>query len=152
MGDRNVFNFNAPSEAKIDEIRDLLRQRGYPDDPNRLLQKYSLGYVIFDLTYKSQVTPYETLSVVKNHEVDWSVVKIVQNTKDRIALRLPSFKRKDGTIEATNNETGGRKKIGYLGCRYLSTPTEGLAVCGEILAIRGDEVVSLMNFMQWPPL
>jgi len=153
VGDRNVFNFNATSEAKLDEIRDLLRQRGYPDDPNKLLQKYPLGYAIFELNYMNQVIPYEGLSVLKNYEkVDWSEAKVIQNTKDRIALRLPDLKRKDGTVGITGVMTGGWKKVGYLGCGGIGTGTESLYVCGEILAIREDGIVFLVNLMQLPPL
>ncbi len=152
-GDHNVVIVNpSASEAKLDEIRDLLRQRGYPDDPNKLLQKYPLGYAIFDLTYMNQVTPYEGLSVLKNYEVDWSVAKIIQNTKDRVALRLPDLKRKDGTAGITDAMTGGWKKVGYLGCVSISTKTEHLGICGEILAIREDGIVFLVNLMQFPPV
>ena len=100
----------------------------------------------------NQVTPYEKLSVLKNYEVDWSVAKVIQNTKDRVALRLPDLKRKDGTIGITNVMTGGWKKVGYLGCGTIGTETEHLAVCGEILAVREDGIVFLVNLMQLPPL
>ena len=152
VGDRNVVIITPPSEAKLDEIRDLLRQRGYPYDPNKLLQKYPLGYAIFDLTYMNQVIPYEGLSVLKNYEMDWSTVKVIQNTKDRIALQLSDLKRKDGTVGIKDVMTGGWKKVGYLGCGMIGTETENLAVCGEILAIREDGIVFLVNLMQFPPM
>ena len=153
-GDQNVVIINPPaSEAKLDEIRDLLRQRGYPDDPNKLFQKYPLGYAIFELTYMSQFTPYEGLSVLKNYEkVDWSEAKVIQNTKDRVALRLPDLKRKDGTGGITGVTTGGPKKVGLLACGTYRTQTEGIGVCGEILGIREDGIVFLVNLMQLPPL
>jgi hypothetical protein len=153
VGDRNVFNFNAPSEAKIDEIRDLLRQKGYPDDPNKLLQKYPLGYAIYELTYMGQFAPLETRSALNKYEkIDWSQAKVIQNTTDRVALRLPDLKLKDGTSVLTNIETGGWKKVGLLSCGGTRTETEGLAVCGEILAIREDGIVFFVNLMQLPPL
>jgi hypothetical protein len=140
-----------PSTDVLYEIRDLLRQKGYPDNPNKLLQKYPLGYAIFELNYMNQFTPYEGLSVLKNYEkVDWSQAKVIQNTKDRIALQLPDLKRKDGTVGITGVMTGGWKKVGYLGCGGIGTGTESLYVCGEILAIREDRIVFLVNLMQMP--
>lgn len=100
----------------------------------------------------NQVIPYEGLSVLKNYEVDWSVVKVIQNTKDRIALQLPDLKRKDGTVGITGVMTGGWKKVGYLGCGSIGNETENLAVCGEILAIRDNGVVFLVNLMRFPRL
>lgn len=148
-GDRNVVIIN-PSTDALYEIRDLLRQKGYPDDPNKLPQKYPLGYAIFEFNYMNQVIPYEGLSVLKNYEVDWSVVKVIQNTKDRIALRLPDLRRKDGTVGITDVMTEGWKKVGYLGCGYIANETDNLSVCGEILAIRDNGVVFLVNLMRLP--
>jgi hypothetical protein len=153
VGNQNVVVItNQPSDAKLDEIRDLLRQRGYPDNPSKLLQKYPLGYTIYDLTYVSQVIPYEKLSVLNDYEVDWSQAKVIQNTKDRIALRLPDLKRKDGTGVITGLSMGGPKKVGPLACGISRTETEGVGLCGEILVIREDGLVFLVNLMQFPPL
>jgi hypothetical protein len=157
MGDRNVFNFNATNEAKLDEIIAALRQRGY-DDPSKLRQKYPLGYTIFELTNMGQLAtqytpPDEGFSVLNNYEkVDWREAQVIQNTKDRIALRLPDLKRKDGTGVITGLSTGGPKKVGLLACGVSRTETEGVGLCGEILAIREDGVVFLVNLMQFPPL
>ena len=152
-GNQNVVVItNQPSEAKLDEIRDLLRQRGYPDNPSKLLQKYPLGYTIYDLTYVSQVIPYEKLSVLNDYEVDWSQAKVIQNTQDKIALRLPDLKRKDGRTVISGLLTGGPKKVGPLACGGFRNETGGVAMCGEILGIRDDGIVFLVNLMQFPPL
>lgn len=153
VGNQNVVLItNQPSDAKLDEIRDLLRQRGYPDNPSKLLQKYPLGYTIYDLTYVSQVTPYEKLSVLDDYEVNWSQAKIIQNTQDKIALRLPDLKRKDGMTVISGLSTGGPKKVGPLACSGFRNETGGIGMCGEILAIREDGIVFLVNLMQFPPL
>ena len=152
VGNQNVVVINnQPSDAKLDEIRDLLRQRGYPDNPSKLLQKYPLGYTIYDLTYVSQVTPYEKLSVLNDYEVDWSQAKVIQNAQDRIALRLPDLKRKDGTTEISGILTGGPKKVGPLSCGGFKAEAGGMVMCGEILDIRDDGIVFLVNLMQVPP-
>jgi hypothetical protein len=151
-GNQNVVVIaNQPSDAKLDEIRDLLRQSGYPDNPSKLLQKYPLGYTIYDLTYVSQVTPYEKLSVLNDYEVDWSQAKVIQNTQDKIALRLPDLKRKDGRTVISGLSTGGSKKVGPLACGGFRNETGGIGMCGEIIAIREDGIVFLVNLMEFPP-
>lgn len=151
MGDRNVVTYNFTDEAKIDEIRDLLRQKGRPDDPNKLLEKYPLGYAIYELTYTGQFAPLETRSVLNKYEkIDWSQAKVIENTKDRVTLRLPDLKRKDGTVGVTEGITGGPKKVGLLGCAFIAVENEGLAACGEILAIREAGIVFLVSLLQLP--
>ena len=152
MGDGNVVNYNITDESKIDEIRDLLRQKGHPDDPQRMLEKYPLGYAIYELTYTGHFAPLETRSVVNKYgKIDGSQAKVIQNTKDRVALRLPDLNRKDGTVAITDVKVGGWKKIGPLGCGLIEDETETLGVCGEIIAIREEGIVFLVNLMQLPP-
>lgn len=152
VGNQNVVIVTPPSEAKVDEVIDILRQKGDAYNPVRLLKKYPLGYAIFEINYQNTVIPQESLSKFREYEVDWTVVKVIQNTKDQIALRLPDLKRKDGTAGITNVKTGGRKKVGNLGCGIIGTETETLGLCGEILAIREDGIVFLVNLIQLPPL
>lgn len=148
VGDRNLVIVNPTNDAKLDEIRDLLTQRGYPYDPQKLLQKYPLGYVIFEIDYKSEVIPYKSLSLLKQYDIAWNTAAIIQNTKDQITLRLPDIKRTDGTLGFTNAVTGGWKKVGPLGCVGMGTDTEDLTVCGEILAIRNNGIVFLVKLIQ----
>lgn len=68
LGDRNVVNYNLTDESKVDEIRDLLRQKGHPDDPQKMLEKYPLGYAIYELTYTGYFAPLETRSVLNKYE------------------------------------------------------------------------------------
>jgi len=142
----------APSPDALAEIRDLLRQRGYPDDPQKLMRKYPLGYAIFEFDHMNQVIPYEALSLLKNYDVDWSVVKVIQNTNDKIALRLPDLKRKDGTVGITNVQTGGTKRVGLLGCGMIGNESESLGFCGEILALRENGPLFLVSLQQFPKL
>lgn len=152
LGDRNVVNYNLTDESKVDEIRDLLRQKGHPDDPQKMLEKYPLGYAIYELTYTGYFAPLETRAVLNKYEkIDWSRAKVIQNTKDRVALRLPDLILKDGTVAITDVKVGGWKKIGPLGCGLIEDETETLAACGEIIAIREEGIVFLVSLRQLPP-
>ena len=141
-GDRNVVIINPISEAKLDEMSALLRQKV---DREKLRQKYPLGYLFFELD-GNVVTPYETLSVLGEYQFDWTVVKVIQNTKDRIAIRLPDAKRKDGSLAISEAMTGGKKQVGNLGGVSL----DDLIVWGERLAIRENGVVFLVGFEKMP--
>jgi len=141
-GCRNVVIINPISEAKLDEMSALLRQKV---DQEKLRQKYPLGYLIFELN-GNVVIPYETLSVLGEYQFEWTVVKVIQNTKDRIAIRLPDARRKDGSLAISEAMTGGKKQVGNLGGVSLGDPI----VWGEILAIRENGVVFLVGFEKMP--
>ena len=100
---------------------------------------------IFELD-ENVVIPYETLSVLGEYQFDWTVVKVIQNTKDRIAIRLPDARRKDGSLAISEAMTGGKKQVGELGGVSL----DDLIVWGEILAIRENGVVFLVGFEKMP--
>ena len=106
--------------AKVDqitatqtEIKELLKGLGDSINTSKLLAEYPLGYVIFDVNYTNEVFPYQRQGLEK-YEFNWSVVRIMKNTADRIELRLPDMRLKDGTAAVTNVVTGGRKAVGYL--------------------------------------
>jgi hypothetical protein len=141
VGDQNVVVINPTNEAKLDEIRDLLKSKDV-NDPKTLLKKYLLGYVIFELDYKNEVLPYQSHSILEKYELDWSMVRFTKITADQIEIRLPDFKLKDGTAGLTNVITGGRKKVGNLGGATINE----LMIWAEILAIRENGVVFLIGF------
>jgi hypothetical protein len=148
-GDHNVVTINPdnPEIAKrLQEIKDAIEAQGESVSRKKLLAKYPLGYVIFDLDYKNEVFAYQSKSILEQYEFDWSVVKYTKYTADQVEIRLPDAKRKDGTALISNAVTGGIKKVGPIGGYGIGDVT----VWGEILAIRENGIVFLIGFVAEP--
>jgi hypothetical protein len=137
---------NESTSARLDEISRLLKNQSDAVNPQKLLAKYPLGYVIFELDYKNEVFPYQSRSILDSYVFDWSVVRFIKNTPDQIAIRLPDARLKDGTVAFTNAITGGKKQVGNLDGVSIGE----LIIWGEILAIRDKGIVFLVRFERRP--
>jgi len=117
-----------------------------------LLDKYPLGYVIFDTDYVTNaVTPFETRRGLEAYQFDFRPVRITQDTKDRIAIRLPDL-IKDKKLMATGIETGGWKRVGNLGGAYIGDDKGAVFEWAEILAIKDSEITFVVGFQRGAPL
>ena len=117
-----------------------------------LLDKYPLGYVIFDADYvTSAVTPLETRRGLEAYQFDFRPVRIAQNTKDRITIRLPDL-IKDKKLVATGVETGGWKRVGNLGGAAIGDDKGTVFELAEILAIKDSEITFVVGFQRGAPL
>jgi hypothetical protein len=115
-----------------------------------LLEKYPLGYVIFDADYVTDaVTPLETRRGLEAYQFDFRPVRITQNTNDRIAIRLPDL-IKNKQVVATGVETGGWKRVGNLGGAAIADDKGGVMELAEILAIKDSTVTFLVGFDRAP--
>jgi len=118
--------------------------------PKKLLAKYPLGYVIFDLDYRNDVFPYQSKTLLAQYKLDWTNVGIVKPEcpfpgavsckPDMIALRMPDFSL-DGYVFKTFS-VGGPKQVGPLPENVIYD----LEMDPEILAIRKDGIVFLIGF------
>lgn len=73
------------TDEKLDEVTRLLKQLGEEDGRRRLLAKYPLGYVIFELDYKRGILPYDQ-QLLDQYDIDWSVVRLTKNTGGGVNL------------------------------------------------------------------
>lgn len=147
VGDRNVVTINPdnPEYAKkLQEIADAIKAQGETISREKLLAKFPLGYVIFELDYKDEVFPYSSQVILDKYELDWSVVRFTKNTATRVRIRLPDFKRKGGGGAVENVYIEGPKQVGNIGGPVIG----GLAMLGEILAVRDKGIVFLVGFVQ----
>jgi hypothetical protein len=153
IGDNNQVTINLPDptlHSKLDEITNLLKAQGGED---KLLKKYPLGYVVFNLDYVTNaVTPFQTRQGLERFQYDFRPVRVLRNTDDQIAIQLPDLIENKKVI-LTGNQTGGTKKVGNLGGYMAQNSTGvGVMVWGEILAIRGSEITFLVGFDRAPTL
>jgi hypothetical protein len=148
IGDNNQVVVNPDVRQELNEIQRLLQAQAGNLTPEKLLAKYPLGYVIFDLDYENRVIPYDSKTILANYELDWSVVRFTKNTATQVEIRLPDAKLKNGAMALTNAVTGGIKRVGNLGGFGIG----GLMVWGEILAIRENGIVFLVGFDRAPTL
>lgn len=148
VGDNNQVVINPDVREQLNEIQRLLQPQASNLTPEKLLAKYPLGYVIFDLDYENRVTPYDSKTILDNYELDWSVVRFTKNTATQVEIRLPDAKLKNGGAALTNAVTGGIKRVGNLGGFGIGD----LLVWGEILAIRENGIVFLVGLERAPKL
>jgi hypothetical protein len=127
--------------VEFEVLRQQIASLGDSASPKTLLAKYPLGYVIFDVAYTNTVFPYQS-GGLQEYKLDWSVVRITENTPTRISLQLPNLSTKDGKPLINDASTGGIKRVGNLG-GYIAND---ISVWGEILAIRDSGIVFLVGF------
>ncbi len=129
-------------ERKIDE---LLASRAY--SPEKLREKYPLGYFIFELEYVNNPEKARLLkSEIGNYELDWTTVKFQSNTRDSVGIYLPDVRQKTGKPLLTHILMGGTKKVGNMSGILIND----MIVWGEILQIRQTGIVFLVGFTRSP--
>ncbi len=146
VGDNNQVVINPDLRDQLTEIQKLLQAQASNLTPEKLLAKYPLGYVIFDLDYENRVIPYDSKTILEKYDLDWSVVRFTKNTLTQIEIRLPDARLKNGGAALSNAITGGTKRVGNLGGFGIGD----LLVWGEILAITSKGIVFLVGFDRAP--
>jgi hypothetical protein len=137
-------------EVAVDEIRELIKQRGEKYTREALLKKYPLGYVIFDLDYSNSVVPYDA-QLPSEYKLDWKVVGFTSITKDRYELRLPDIYTKEGKPAMIGITTSCKKQVGGWQGGASIGDTDVL-MWSEILAITDKGIVFLIGFEHVPGL
>jgi hypothetical protein len=148
IGDYNQVVINPDIRRQLDEIQKVLEIQASNLTPQKLLSKYPLGYVVFELDYENQVILYDSKTVLDKYDLDWTVVRFTKNTPTEVELRLPDARLKNGGTALTNIVAGGSKKVGNLG----GFGNGDLTVRGEILAIQQNGIVFLVGFDRAPQL
>ena len=131
-------------ESQVNDIWKMLQEQ-----PAQMLNKYPLGYVIFEITYTNQVFPRESAKALENYRFDWTVAGITQNTSDRIEIRLPDiYSQKTGQLLLSKVLTGGGKKVGPLGGAGWGNASGMVTELAEILSINDAGIVFVIGFQQ----
>ncbi|MGH7325465.1 MAG: hypothetical protein ACREJ9_12585 [Candidatus Rokuibacteriota bacterium] len=127
-------------EEKVDR---LLQSFGERVRPERLLRKFPLGYVIFEVDHMNQVPPYDR-RLLDEYEVDWSVVRL-KDLGDRVDLRLPDFRHRGEGGALADVHIVLPKQVTGLGA---GAQVGDLAIVGELVAIRETGIVFVIGFMR----
>jgi hypothetical protein len=146
VGNHNTVNYGDPkTNARLDEITRLLKAQGDRFSKKSLLDKYPMGYVIFDVDSTDSVFPYKK-ELVDKWEFNWDVVQISE-VKNDIAIRMPDITRKGASHPLVSGiSIGGEKKVGPF-ARGVGIFSDGdIVLRAEILAIRNDGIVFLLGF------
>jgi hypothetical protein len=147
--DQKAINTTDPRVlSKLEEIKKLLlAQQGDSATPDKLLAKYPLGYVLFDVDRKSSVIPYATQSLVDQWDFDWSTVRLKTEKvggQDTVSLRLPDMSPKGGgpVAQIQNVTFQGPLQTGPLGAIH----TGSMSIKAEIVSIGPKGIVFLIGF------
>jgi hypothetical protein len=126
--------------------------RFYRVTPQILLEKYPLGYVVFDVDQENAIFPYGTKYLLDRWDFDWSTVKMAtgkMDNQDVVWLTLPNIRYKNGRgLIMTDSHVGWPKRVGPIGNSVLRTPNFDMRA--EILAIGPKGIVFLIGFAQTP--
>lgn len=115
----------------------------YRVTPTNLLEKYPLGYIIFDVDRQSGVFPYETKYLMKDWSVDWNGVHLTDTGNGNITLIVPRIENKIHDIVIGEMDVTIQKKAGFKAYLF-STPTFEVPI--EILAVTKSGAVVLIGF------
>lgn len=133
------------TEHKMDEIAESVKQLGLT--PKILLEKFPLGYAIFEIDYRNDVFLYDN-KLVDKYELNWDVAGLKKITPERYEFRLPDIKSKDGNRGMRNIIISGPIVIGGLeGGVHIGT----LAIGCRVLDIKRNGIVFLVYFVERPP-
>lgn len=149
VGNNNTVNIGDPAvKARLDEITKLLKeQQGDRVTTEKLLAKYPLGFVIFDVNYTNSVFPYDSQKVLDKWDIDWKPVNLV-DMGSQVLVTIPNFHAKNGpTISGIGLEIP--KKVGPFPGRSIFNDGT-IMMKGEVLAIEKSGVVFLFGFVKSP--
>jgi hypothetical protein len=163
-GDNNTVNNTvivgdpkdkARFETIVKLLKDLQKDRLEPD---KLLARYPLGYVIFDVTYSNSVFPYEARKdLLDKWDFDWSTVQLTEgglagmHDPDAVSITFPTMHQKNGPGYIKGSKIGATKKIGPFPSSNVIIVSDGkMAMKAEILAIRDSGIIFLIGFTRQP--
>lgn len=137
--------------AKLDEIERLLKAQSPKATPANLLDKYPLGYVIFDIDYSNRVFPYQSQKLLDAWNFEWNTAKITTPSlflgPKYVDLTLPSMKA-NGNLFFAQNQIAEPKKVGPFPKAILrgdDSHGNDFVMKGEILAIGEHGIVFLLG-------
>lgn len=165
QGDGNA-NVNAPDnrgtitvitgsdprvKPQLDRIENLLKAQQGSLTPEKLLAKYPLGYVIFDISYQNTVFPYQTKGELAQWDIDWSVVKYSEFTGadgDMVTIKAPNIRSatRENKFYFDGNSWTCRRKVGGLCGGGVLVANRNVGMLGEILSVSPKGTVFLFGF------
>jgi hypothetical protein len=148
-GNNNTVTYTQSGDpkinAKLDEIKRLiLAQQGNKAAPEKLLDRYPFGYVIYDIDNMNSVLPYRN-EALTNWRIDWSVAKIQEKSPAQIIVTAPGMYMRDSrsNVSLDGISIVISKEVGPFHKNFLKTGS--FEITGEIMAIRDKGIVFLIG-------
>ncbi len=140
------------AQSELKKIRKLLDSRFSEE---KLKTAYPVGYAIFRIDGTGERHFFE-VQLTDQYQIDWSVVRIVDSTPQRITIQLPDVVHVKSGNRSSNNSIDGRKRVGpnnFMTWRLRGTPgsDEHIDLITEILEIQENGIVLLMGLRRGPP-
>lgn len=140
-----VWVSSAPTKIDpVAEIKQIL-ERQDQFRPEVLLERYPLGYVIYELGYNNHIVPYAQRKL-DDYEFDWKVARILRTTDNQVEIILPNIRNRANTgarINLDNSTATLRKQAGAIS-NLIELPDIGISV--EVVAVRETGIVFLIGF------
>jgi hypothetical protein len=141
-----VINRDDPKAKSLERKLDrFLKQQRLT--PEKLLRKYPIGYVIFDVNYENAVFPYQARGGLEKWNIAWNTFKYTQDNSGKIIyLQLPeinyrSTPENDGPHFDSNTFTCP-KKVGTV-CAGIQI--DNVVIAAKILEITPTGVVFILG-------
>jgi len=109
-----------------------------------LLDKYSLGYVIFDATSEQSVFPYNGRGELAKWNIDWSAVRATKLSNGLIKIESPNVQY--GGFRFNENYFTCPDRVGRLCNSPVLLSNGGVNMSGEILRTDAKGTVFLFGF------
>jgi hypothetical protein len=146
IGSNNVVNIGDPKvAARLDEITNLLKAQGERVSPKKLLAKYPLGYIIFDVDNTNSVFPYKTQSLRDKWEIDWSHTQVSEPDNRHISLTIPHLRQKESGLSIGSITITIPKTVPF-SATILRDEPNNFSLKIEILATRPTGTVFVIGF------
>jgi hypothetical protein len=119
--------------------------RFYYVSPQALLEKYPLGYVIFDVDKSNAVFPYKTRPLLDKWSIDLSGVSVFEPDKEHIAIMGLTFQQLERMMVFHDVAATIEKKVGHP-VTFIQDGRSNLKVKIEILRIGQNGTVFVIGF------
>jgi hypothetical protein len=137
----------ADQQKKIEAITDLLKDQD-KFRPERILERYPLGYVIYELNYSNQVFPYAK-RLLEGYNIDWKSAQILDVSEKDVTIQLPHISNPEKDISFHANTITLGKQIGA-GAAAGVLRIQEVDQFVELVAIRETGYVFLIGFKDAP--
>jgi hypothetical protein len=128
-------------DQQLDVITELLKNQD-KYRPERLLERYPKGYVIYEINYSNKVFPYGKQGL-ESFQIHWETAQIVNVSDEFVDIQLPDFTDSKSSAIFFDNAVAVPKRVGGL---VNVVGMDQLQETVELVAIRETGFVFLIGF------
>lgn len=132
-------------DRQLNELTDLVRGEDRLR-PERILERYPLGYVIYELNYSNQVFPYAN-RLLKGYVIDWPSTQILHVSEKTVTIQIPNITNPETRLTFNRMRVTLPREVG---ASMGAIGIDGINESVEIVAIRETGFVFLIGFTETP--